>query len=178
MGIPLHVFTLYALRGASAGCLHHLLLRVTQPEFSNADASDYDAAVDAAEAIRGALMRAYERNVLAHEWPGAHEATLLGEMQAYPVGDELTDAPSGHLVDIWVAQTRYGPPWVILGTAPSEAAFWRAVDGDEEWSSLGRSVSHRCATRISSPRASAAARCALDSPAHDRCLVPRSRARP
>ena len=137
MGIPLQVFTLHAYEGAEAGCRHHLLLRVAQPGFSNADEAEHEAAVRAADAARGALLRAYERGVLASECPGAHEVRLVGELQSLPVGDVLVDGRGGMLVELWVAETRYGAPWVVMGTATDEDAFWREVDEEGDLASLG-----------------------------------------
>jgi len=130
MGIPLTIFSLYRLDGGGAAPPRHLLLRVRQAGFRNADASEYDFAFDGAEDRRQALLAAYS--------PAAPvTARLVGELQSRPVGDTLGDGPGGVEVELWVAQTRYGPPWVVLGTAKDEKAFWRAVAQDEELSGLG-----------------------------------------
>ena len=137
MGIPLNVFTLHALENAGAGCRHHLLLRVEQPAFSNADAGEYDHVARIADEKRRALIRAYESDVLAGACPAPHGAKLAGELQSYPAGEELIDDPGGHEVEVWVAETRFGHPWVVMGTAEDEAAFWRAVEADEDLAGLG-----------------------------------------
>lgn len=129
MGIPLAVFSLYRLDGG--GCSHHLLVRVRQPGFSNADADAYDRAVQVAEARRHALVRIYQSDLLPPECAAPHHARLVGEMQAWPVGDALDQAGGGE-VDLWVAQTGYGAPWVVMGTAESETAFWGVVEADED----------------------------------------------
>ena len=36
-----------------------------------------------------------------------------------------------------MAQTRFGAPWVVLGTAKSEPAFWRAVAEEDDLAGLG-----------------------------------------
>lgn len=137
MGIPLTVFSLYALENANAGCLHHLLLRVEQPGFSNADAADYDRAVELADAKRHALIRAYEAGPLAKSCPAPHQPRLLGELQSRPAGDVLMDESGGRLVDVWAAETRHGHPWVVMGTADDEDAFWRLVEADDDLAGLG-----------------------------------------
>ncbi|HEX8242764.1 MAG TPA: hypothetical protein VF541_04700 [Longimicrobium sp.] len=137
MGIPLTIFSLYALENEAAGCRHHLLLRVEQPAFSNADAGDYDRAAGAADEKRRALIRAYASGVLPMSCAASHAPTLLGELQSHPVGEELTDAPGGREVGVWVAETRYGPPWVVMGTAEVEDAFWREVQADDDLAGLG-----------------------------------------
>lgn len=135
MGIPLAVFSLYALEGD--GCVHALLLRVRQPGFSNADAGACDRAVQAAEARRSALLRIYQSDLLPRECAAPHQARLVGELQAWPAGDGLAEGAGGGEVELWVAQTRYGAPWVVLGTAESEAAFWRRVEEDDDLAALG-----------------------------------------
>jgi hypothetical protein len=137
MGIPLDIFSLYLLRREDEGCRHHLLLRVEQPEFSNADEGDYGRAVEAAERKRRALIEAYEAGPLAGVCGGPHTAALVGELQSQPAGDELFEGRGGFDVDLWVAETRFGRPWVALGAAESEEEFWRAVERDENLSALG-----------------------------------------
>ena len=135
MGIPLDIFTLHELRGE--GCLHHLLLRVGRPAFGNADEGDYARASEAADGKRARLLETFESETLAVECGGRHAATLAGELQSSPVGEELEGGRGGFYVDLWVAETRYGRPWVVLGTAPCEEEFWRGVALDEELSALG-----------------------------------------
>lgn len=135
MGIPLDVFRLYRLRGE--GCEHHLLLRVGRPAFSNADEGDYGRAAEAADAKAHALLELYERGELSAVCVREHAPELAGELQARPVGDELSEGVGGVYVEPWVAATRFGHPWVVLGTAASEEEFWRALEEDEDLSNLG-----------------------------------------
>lgn len=136
VGIPLDIFSLYRLRGEGAACRHHLLLRVGRPAYSNADEGDYARAAGAADARRDELLGLYETRVLAGECGARHAAELAGELQARPVGDRLSEGGGGFYVDVWVAETRFGPPWVVLGTAETEEEFWREVRGDEDLSGL------------------------------------------
>lgn len=135
MGIPLDVFSLHQLRGP--GCLHYLLLRVGRPAFNNADEGDYARAVGAADEKQGALIEAFEEELLAGGCAARHAVSLAGELQARPVGDELAEGGGGTYVGLWVAETRFGHPWVVLGTSESEEEFWRGVGSDEELSGLG-----------------------------------------
>jgi hypothetical protein len=137
MGIPLTIFSLYRLEGDDGGCAHPLLLRVHQPGFSNADAAEYDAAFAAAEARRQALIATHASDGLARECAGPHTARLVGELQARPVGEALAEGPGGTDVELWMAQTRFGAPWVVLGTAEDEDAFWRGIEEDDDLSGLG-----------------------------------------
>lgn len=135
MGIPLDIYSLHRLRGED--CLHHLLVRVGRPGFGNADEGDYSRAAEVADGKTRALIELYERGTLAAECGGRHAPELAGELQAGPVGDELSEGGGGVHVNLWVAETRFGRPWVVLGTAGSEEEFWRAVDEDEDLAALG-----------------------------------------
>ncbi len=137
MGIPLTIFSLYRLDGDGAACPHHLLLRVEQPGFGNADVAEYDHAVQVAEARRRALIDRYQAGVLARDCPAGHTAQLVGELQAWPAGEALAEGAGGDYVDVWIAQTRFGAPWVVLGTAESEEAFWHEVGEDDDLAGLG-----------------------------------------
>jgi hypothetical protein len=134
MGIPLTVFSLYRLE--SDGCAHHLLLRVCQPGFSNADAGAYEHAVQVADTRRTALLGVYQSDLLPRDCAAPHRVQLVGELQAAPVGEALNEGAGGAEVDVWVAQTGYGAPWVVMGTAEDEEAFWRAVDEDDDLAGL------------------------------------------
>ncbi len=137
MGIPLDIFSLYLLQNDGLSCRHYLLLKVAQPELSNADQGEHNHAVEVADRKRSALIEAYEAELLVGECAGPHAVNLIGELQACPVGDELFEEPGGFQVDLWVAETRFGHPWVVMGMAESEEIFWRGVEQDEELASLG-----------------------------------------
>jgi hypothetical protein len=140
MGIPLNIFSLYQLQSVDTNCRHYLLLRVEQPAFSNADEDDYAHAVDVADKKRSALIEVYETEILADQCARRHLVKLVGELQAYPTGDTLFAECGGCYVDLWIAETRFGHPWVVLGTAANEAEFWRQVEQDEDLSTLGASM--------------------------------------
>lgn len=137
MGTPLDVFSLYQLQSEDANCQHYLLLRVEQPAFSNADEGDYAHAVDVANQMRSALIETYKATILADKCPTQHRVNLVGELQAHPTGEELYEERGGCYIDLWLAETRFGHPWVVLGTAENEAEFRSAVKQDEELSRLG-----------------------------------------
>jgi hypothetical protein len=137
MGIPLDIFSLYQLQNQDTSCQHHLLLKVRQAEFSNADQGEYDDVVQVAEAKRHALLQLYITKILANECANHHEISLLGELQNAPIGDELCRGDRDLYVDLWVAATRFGHPWVVMGTAENEAEFWRSLAQEEELAHLG-----------------------------------------
>jgi hypothetical protein len=136
VGIPTDIFTLHELRGEGADCRHHLLLRVGRPGFNNADEGDSARADGVADEKRNALLEAFESEILDNECGARHAVTLSGELQARPVGDELSDGRGRVYVELWVAETRFGRPWVVLGAAAGEEEFWRGVEADEELSAL------------------------------------------
>lgn len=137
MGIPLDIFSLYRLEGEAANCQHYLLLKVGQPSFSNADEGDYARAVDVAEGKRRALIEVYAAESLSRECAARHTANLVGELQSSPSGNELFEEQGRFYVELWVAETRFGHPWVVMGTAESEEEFWREVEEDENLAALG-----------------------------------------
>ena len=137
MGIPLDIFSLYQLQNPDTHCQHYLLLKVRQAEFSNADQGEYEVVVQVAETKRHSLLKLYITTILADECANHHEISLLGELQNAPIGDELHQEVGKLYVDLWVAATRFGHPWVVMGTAESEAAFWQAIAQDEDLAGLG-----------------------------------------
>jgi hypothetical protein len=132
MGISLDIFSLYQLRNPDAHCQHCLLLKVRQAEFRNADQGEYDFVAKVADAKRDALLQLYRTTILANECANHHEISLLGELQNAPIGDELYQEVGKFYVDLWLATTRFGHPWVVMGTAADEEEFWREVEQDED----------------------------------------------
>ena len=137
MGIQLDIFSLYQFWKKDMTCEHLLLLKVAQSSFNNADENDHAIAVEREDKKREALIKVYKAKMLADECPGEHLVKLIGELQSYPVGNELLDAYGRFFVNLWTAATRFGHPWIIMGTADNEEAFWRDVDQDEDLFRLG-----------------------------------------
>lgn len=132
MGASLDVYSLMRLRGINDSCNHHLLVKVERPGFSNVCEAEYQAAVEEVEARRDRLVAAY----LSEECKGEHDVLLEGELQGFPVGSECYSPVGRKWLDLWVAQTGHGHPGVVMGTAPTEEAFWQEVEGDEDLLSL------------------------------------------
>lgn len=139
MGIPLDIFSLYQFQNEGTDCHHYLLLKVEQSAYRNADEGEYDYVVEVADGKRSSLLETYESGLLAEECAAPHVVTLVGELQGYPTGEELFEEHGGFHVDLWIAETRYGHPWVVMGTAENEEAFWRQIDEDDDLSHLGAS---------------------------------------
>lgn len=139
MGIPLDIFSLYQFQDEEANCYHYLLVKVEQPAFRNANESEYDDAVKVADRKRRALIEAYKTEILTQECAGSHRVNLVGELQASPTGNELFEEEGGFYLNLWVAETRFGHPWVVMGTAEDEERFWHEVEQNEDLSYLGAS---------------------------------------
>lgn len=137
MGIPLDIFDLYGLQKEDRSCLHYLLLRVERAGFNNADEGEYDRVVEAADSKKKALIERYIAEILAHDCAGSHAVTLLGAMETSPVGEALCQQGGGFYVDLWIAETKFGYPWVVMGTAETAAAFWQGVEQSQDLSRLG-----------------------------------------
>ncbi|HEY9664478.1 MAG TPA: hypothetical protein V6C65_39035 [Allocoleopsis sp.] len=139
MGIPLDVFSLYQFQDNDTNCDHYLLVKVEQPAFSNANESEYEDAVQVADRKRSALIEVYKTEILTQECAGSHGVNLVGELQACPTGNELFEEEGGFYLNLWVAETRFGHPWVVMGTAEDEEQFWQDIEQNEDLSYLGAS---------------------------------------
>jgi hypothetical protein len=137
MGIQLDIFSLHQFWKKDMSCEHLLLLKVAQRSFNNADENDYAAAIDSADKKRKSLIRIYKAEILAGECAGEHLVNLAGELQSYPVGNELFDRYGRFFVNLWTASTRFGHPWIVMGIAENEEMFWRKVNQDEDLFRLG-----------------------------------------
>lgn len=110
-------------------------MRVERPAASNADQGALDGADRFADAAAERLRERWERHlkpVCAHP----HTSSVVAEMQEDPVGDDLF-GPGRRTLAVWVAQTEYGAPWTVLGTAATEAEFWQRVRLDDALVGLG-----------------------------------------
>ncbi|MEU8776894.1 hypothetical protein [Streptomyces sp. NPDC048606] len=130
MGSPIEIFRLFAYRP----CGHELLVRVTRPGAPNWNQVALDAADRIADEATDRLRLGWEQGHLRAECPHPHTSALMGESQDFPVGEEL-HGPGGRRLEVWTARTNHGAPWVVLGTAPSEAEFRQEVSEDSEFTS-------------------------------------------
>ncbi|MFD8144706.1 hypothetical protein [Streptomyces sp. NPDC059708] len=131
MGAPITIFRLFRLQP----CGRELLVRVERPAASNADQGALDGADRFANVAAEGLLDQWQRHLrpaCAHP----HTSSVVAEMQEDPVGDDLF-GPGRRALAVWVAQTEYGAPWTVLGTAASEAEFWQQVRLDDDLLRLG-----------------------------------------
>lgn len=132
VGAAISIFRLFTYRP----CGHELLVRVLRPAASNAVQGALDDADRAADSATERLRTEWERDGLAPECPERHTSDLVAEMQEAPVGEALY-GPGGRRLGVWAAATEYGSPWMVLGTAPTEAEFWQQVREDPDLLGLG-----------------------------------------
>jgi hypothetical protein len=138
VGAPLDFYYLVRLEGTSGGCRHYLLTRVVQAEFPNWSEPRYTAVATERERERDRLVERYRLGWLAEVCPGPHHAVVEGELQGCcPPGERFYRGHGRDTLDVWFAGTQYGPPWVVLAQATTEAEFWRLVAEDEDLASLG-----------------------------------------
>lgn len=118
------IYSLYqvACPGASPAAL---LLRVTRPAYQNASQAHADWAEAQADGRRAQLLEAYQ--AWRRAAGGGCNLTLLGVCEGEPPGDALYEDHGWVDLDLWVAATRFGPPWVLLGVAASEADFFAEI---------------------------------------------------
>ena len=124
MGSALTVFSLY--RNNETG--YFVLLQTVQPEFSNHSQPQADFAHEIEKSKRDALLNHVAILLDAHKT--AFE--LIGELQALPIGEALLDAADGVVETVFYMNTKFGHPWIILGSASSETAFLEELRDDED----------------------------------------------
>ncbi|MFG1782548.1 hypothetical protein ACGFIU_08915 [Rhodococcus oryzae] len=117
------MFRLFAAASGSA-----FLVRFRMPDFSSVNADSEDHAYGQAERITRDLLDALPS--------GCGPFTFIGALEGYPVGDILFEDTVSS-AELWWAPTRYGPAWLVLGTAVDESSFWRLVNDDDDLNRLG-----------------------------------------
>jgi hypothetical protein len=135
MAAPIDVYYLVKFAPPPVDHPPYLLLKLTQAEYANWSQTQEDAAVadviQRRDQIIGSLVSQIE--------PSASPATaeVVGEFQGYPDGDAFYEETDRQALDVWVAPTRFGHYWIVLGIAVSEEAFWQKIAEDEDAAGLG-----------------------------------------
>src|SRR5262245_34513025 len=119
------VYSLYQVQCSTRGP-SMLLVRVTRPAYRNASQAEEDWAYQQEDQQRARLLAAYQ--IKDHTSCGANcTLTLRGICEGEPPGDILYEEHGRVTLALWVAATRFGPPWVLLGVAPTEDDFFTEV---------------------------------------------------
>jgi hypothetical protein len=122
MGIELNTFFLYRIT-TSLNIDRYLLLRIERPRYSNAVQAQEDKAYSIQEQWRQQAFNYYISQYLkASEFLIAYE--LTAESDELPIGEDLNYDEIIPEINIYTAQTSYGNPWRLFGTASDQTAFW------------------------------------------------------
>lgn len=120
------IFSLYKTSGG-----RYFVLRTVRAAFRNASQFEENDSWELESAQRAKLLE------YAEERFGQRDFRLIGELHGYPTGDVFY-AESGQLqVPVYYMQTAHGTPWIVFGSADSEAAFLAELSEDDDLQALG-----------------------------------------
>ena len=125
MASRLPIYSIYKLGRAE----RYYILQTEQPGYSNVSQGQQDVAQQLEQESRQSLLTLLLQALPLEEQPLCE---FIGELQDWPVGDELVTAPSYSEWPVYYLHTHYGHPWIILGTATSAAEFLAEVAATEE----------------------------------------------
>ena len=120
MAGPIDIYYLLRLIEPPAGCSPYLLLKLTQAEFANWSQSQEDAVAADVMQRRDQHIASFLSETATTESGCAPTAEIVGEFQGYPTGGAFYEPVDLPTLDIWVSPTRFGPYWIVFGTAASE----------------------------------------------------------
>ena len=132
MAADLSIYRLYHLKTADKAATHYLL-RYTQPSYSNASQTEQDAAETLAEQRAQVLLDYAKQNYAPDE---SIEVSLIGELQVPPIGDALYEDYGATQLPLYYMSTKYGHPWVVLGTAENLNVFLAELKDSDDLLSL------------------------------------------
>jgi hypothetical protein len=127
MASDLQIFSIYKVQNEDK----YYLLRTGRPGFSNTSQSQENLAISIEQNKRAYILRLIEKT---HN--NQINFDFIGEMQDFPIGDELYAHAGKTNLDIYFLNTEFGQPWIIIGTANSETEFLAKLNGDEDLLSL------------------------------------------
>jgi hypothetical protein len=125
MASCLPTYSIYKLGRAE----RYYLLQTEQPGYSNVSQSQQDSAQIVEQESRRRLLTQLLQALPLEEQLFCE---FIGELQGWPVGDVLYTAPSHTELPIYYLPTRYGHPWIVLGSANSEEEFLAELEATEE----------------------------------------------
>lgn len=125
MASELTIFSIYKIQNQEK----YFLLRTERPGFSNASQVQEDLAYKIEQQKRDHILDQIGKNQNQNEKTNFE---LIGELQDYPIGEELYRDNGNLELNIFYLETESGWPWVILGTANSETEFLTALNDDDD----------------------------------------------
>ena len=125
MASLLSIYSLYKVPHESM----YYLLRTERPGFSNASQDQEDLAHQIEENKRSYMLTCIGKNLNLND---AKTFECIGELQGFPIGDALYADHGNTLLNIYILETAYGKPWIILGAANTAAEFLAELNEDED----------------------------------------------
>lgn len=128
MASELTLFSIYKVQNEDT----YYLLRTEQPGYSNASQDQEHSAIKTEQCKRafilGLLAKKHSQNKT--------DFTFIGELQGYPIGEQLYAENGNSDLDIYFMETAFGQPWIIIGNSQSEAEFLAELYEDDELAAL------------------------------------------
>jgi hypothetical protein len=122
MAAPQNSYSIYKIRD-NGKCY---IFKTTIPDFNNASQTQED---DAIETEINSRIKMVNFISSLHD---RGEPELLGELQNFPLGEDLYTPTGNKEVNLFYMNTEFGHPWVVMGTADSQEAFLSELSEDEE----------------------------------------------
>ena len=130
MAILLEIFSLYQFTSID-NSIEYLLLRTSQPAYSNANQRQEEIAIQIEMEKRQLLL-----NLYCNQYAKNAQIEFIGELQQVPIGEKLFSEIGKFRIPIFYQQTEYGFPWIILGNAASIESFEKELKEDCDLLSL------------------------------------------
>ncbi|MBP1996234.1 hypothetical protein [Paenibacillus eucommiae] len=127
MGANIKVYCLYKIYDK------YYLLRVSRPEYSNVNQMQEDIASEMLEVKKKALLnKIFDYYHLKDDT----NIEFIGELQGYPIGNDLYVEKGFFSLTLFYCQTDYGFPWIVIGHSESKHLFLEELMEDEDLSAL------------------------------------------
>lgn len=125
MASELDIYSIYKIQQTH----QYIVLRTIQPDFSNASQTQEDNAVALEHQKRTSFLAQ-----IGNKYSSSTKISFdfIGEFQNYPIGEKLYLQNGNIELDIYYLETTSGFPWIIIGTASSEAEFLSELNDDED----------------------------------------------
>lgn len=136
MGVEIDVYFVYKLETQICGS-RFVCFTAHRPKYRNASQVEEDAAEDQLERNRDQRLQEAIRSLVS--CGDVLDMEMIGCSYELPIGEELY-LSTPHDLEIWMVTQQYGPPWVLLGTADSETAFWESVLADADLAACNPSL--------------------------------------
>ncbi len=124
--MDLNVFFLYELGQPDIGESQNVLLRISKPYYSNCSQRQDELAEEILERKRNEMLR----QVLIRT--NKNRYRLIGMFEGSPEGDILYEDNGTIDIELWVAKSGFGKPWIIMSQALDEENFFNIIKEDPD----------------------------------------------